>query len=279
MMDNITESVGNTYIFANVKGGCGKTNLNYQLSNMLVSKGYKVLCVDGDPQHNLTKALTGKTPEKGLMELLCGECEFSDVIVQPYPDSQLLQNLYLLPCNYELFFFTNDDAEEDKSEKTKKSLLLKNIFDKAKADGNLDYDFIFFDTNPSISLITTNILIYAQNIVGVFDASLDSIEGFQFLESRIVKPIQTKINPDLKLFGMIINNSDKRTTFSTAVFKAIIRLYGDLVFDESITPSTKNKQSRAVRIPLVEYEPKHPSTLQFNTLAEEFLKRVGEING
>lgn len=278
-MDNIAKSIGNTCIFCNVKGGVGKTNVLYQLASVISSMGYSVLCVDGDPQHNLTKALIGKTPDKGLMELLCGECEFTDIIVQPYPDSQLLQNLYLLPCNYELFFFTNDDTEEDKSNKTKNPLLLKNIFDKAKADGNLDYDFIFFDTNPSISLITTNILIYAQNIVGVFDASLDSIEGFQFLESRIVKPIQAKINPDLRLFGMIINNSDKRTIFSTSVFKAIIRLYGDLVFDESITPSTKNKQSRAVRIPLVEYEPKHASTLQFNALAEEFLKRVGDVNG
>jgi chromosome partitioning protein len=276
---SIVSDCNNTYIFCNVKGGVGKTNLLYQSAGVISSMGYSVLCVDGDPQHNLTKALIGKTPKLGLMELLYGECKFTDVILRPYPDSALLQNIYLLPCNYELFFFTNDEEEYEHKNTIKKPLLLKTIFDKAKIDGYMDYDFIFFDTNPSISLITTNILIYAKNIVGVFDASLDSIEGFQFLENRIVKPIQDKINHDLKLFGMIINNSDRRTTFSAAVLKTIIRLYGDLVFDESITPSTKNKQSRAARIPLIEYEPKHPSTLQFNALTLEFLKRIGETNG
>ena len=55
-------------------------------------------------------------------------------------------------------------------------------------------------------------------------------------------------------------------------------LYGDAVFDTIISPSVKNKESRAMRLPLAEYDPKHNSSLQFAQLAKEFVKRVGVVN-
>lgn len=263
-------SKGKSFAFCNVKGGCGKTMSIFQLSGCLSAKGYKILCIDADPQHNLSKAFIDNTPDKGLVEVLNNECYFQEVIQQPYPDNEKLKNIYLLPCNYDLFFFENDGNNE-------KVLTLNRIMKQAEKDNLLDYDFIFIDTNPAINLISTNVLIYTDNIVSIFDSSLDSIEGFEFMEERIIKDIRKNINFDLKIFGVILNNNDRRTNFSMLMFKTITKKYGDTAFDTVISPSIKNKESRAARLPLIEYEPKHASTLQFLDLADEFIKRIGDV--
>lgn len=254
----------NTFGFLNCKGGCGKTNVMYMLSSFLSDRGYKVLCVDTDGQHNLSKAFLGKSPVQGLSNVLDGECDVNDVIMQPYPNSNKLENIYLLPCNYELFFFVEDGQPN-------KVLRLKQVMENLK----MKFDFIFVDTNPSISLITTSVLLYISNIIGVLDASLDSIEGFQFLEKNIIKEIQKSANKDLKIFGIIQNNHDRRTNFTQAMIDTTEKLYKDYLFKTILSPSYINKESRAARIPLVEYDAKHPSSMQFSDLAGEFLRRVG----
>lgn len=251
----------------NVKGGTGKTNVSFQMSGFLSSMGYKVLCIDADPQHNLTKSYINNTPNNGLMELLNGECSFEDIVMQPYKDNDTLKNIYLLPCNYDLFFFNNDNGNNKPNK-------LKTIMDKEYENGNLNYDIILIDTNPAINLINTNVFVYAENMIGVFDTSLDSLEGFRYLESKVIKPIQEKANPNLKLLGVVMNNNS-RNNFSMAMLKTVTRLYGDLVFDEIISISVKNKESRMYKIPLVTYCPKHTSFDQFKALTKEFLERLG----
>lgn len=257
----------NTYGFLNCKGGCGKTNVLYMLSSFLSERGYRVLCIDTDGQHNLSKAFLNKTSSKGLSNVLDGECSVKDVIVQPYPNIPSLKNIYLLPCNYELFFYV-EDGQPNKVLKFKQTM----------GDINSEYDFVFIDTNPSISLITTSVLLYIRNIVGVLDASLDSIEGFQFLEHNIIKEIQKEANKNLKIFGIIQNNHDRRTNFTQAMMDATEKLYKKYLFKTIITPSYVNKEARAARLPLVEYNPKHPSAIQFSDLTGEFLRRVGVNN-
>jgi chromosome partitioning protein len=252
----------------NVKGGTGKTNVSFQISGFLSALGYKVLCIDADPQHNLTKSYINYTPDNGLMELLNDECSFTDIVIQPYKDNDVLSNIYLLPCNYDLFFFNNDNGNNKPNK-------LKTIMDAEYDKGNLNYDVILIDTNPAISLINTNVFVYADNIIGVLDTSLDSLEGFKYLETKVIKPIQEKVNPNLKLFGIVINNNSK-TNFSMAMLKTVTRLYGDLVFDEIISTSVKNKESRASKQPLVTYCPKHSSYTQFESLTKEFVERLGD---
>jgi chromosome partitioning protein len=258
-----------TFVISSLKGGTGKTNTCNQLCAQLSSKGYKVLCIDADPQHNLTKSMVNETPTKGLMELLNNECTIEDVIQIPFPDDDNLKNISLLPCNYELFFFEKDGNKQ-------KPMLLRDTMNKAFDEGKLNYDFIFIDTNPAINLISTSAFIYGENIIGVLDASIDSLEGFKYLESTIIKSVQENVNPSLKIFGVVINNNDRRTNFSTVMLKTVIRKYGDLLFDTMINPSVKNKESRAARIPLVSYAPKHDSSIQFEKLANEFIERIGE---
>ena len=113
----------------------------------------------------------------------------------------------------------------------------------------------------------------------LLDASTDSIEGFTFLENKIINPIREKANKELNVSGIILNNNDKRSNFSNAVLKTIIRLYGDKAFDTNILASIKHKESRASRLPIIEYDPKHDASKLYELLTNEFLERFGENNG
>lgn len=255
--------------FSNVKGGCGKTNSIINIAASLSKLNYKVLCIDVDPQHNLSKSFLDKTCENGLMEVLQGNCNIEDVIVTPYKNHETLGNIYLLPCNYNLFFFIEDG-------KFNKVLTLKNILDKARNENKLNYDFILLDTNPSISLISTSVLLYTNKIIGVLDSSLDSLEGFRYLERTIIKEVkESNMNKELTMFGMILNNMDKRTNFSNTMIDSVRQIYGDILFNQIITSSVKFKESRASRLPLLEYDNKSSSNEQIMNLTKEIIERLG----
>jgi chromosome partitioning protein len=251
-----------------VKGGVGKTMINYQVSGALSALNYKILCIDVDPQHNLSSAFLEEDYTNSLIDVLNDECTIKDVIIKPYPDDDILKNIDLIPCNYDLFYFDGDNASN-------KYLKLKQVLN----NSDLDYDFVLIDTNPAINILTANVLSCSDKVIGVLDNSLDSIKGFQYLENTIMKDIKESINPNLDVLGIVLNNSDSRSKIGTTTMKTIVRLYGDKLFDTDISASIKNKESRTAKQPLVVYEPKHKSTLQFINLTNEILERLGVKNG
>lgn len=247
----------------NIKGGTGKTTVLYQMSCVLSERGKKVLLVDCDPQHNLTKSFVKKSPTNGVYELLTGDVKLEDVILQPFANREELSNIYLIPCNYNLFLYEKDSTKTNQ------------IFDLSKQIGRLkNFDYILFDTNPSLSFILTSVLTATEDIVSVFDASADSLDGFLFLERQLIKDIQSTVNKDLKVKGIIFNNHDRRTNFSSNMISAVKQVYGDLVFDTIITPSYRNKESRIECDPMITFDRRHQSTLQWIDLASEFEKRM-----
>lgn len=255
-------SIGN----CNIKGGVGKSMTVYQVSGYLSNLGYKVLCIDADPQHNLSKAYSNHEYEYSLMDLLDNKVKFKDVVITPYKDDEILKNIDLIPSNFDLFYF---DVNE------KNYLKLKEVLD----NSNLDYDFILIDTNPSINILTANVLSYVDYVIGIFDSSADSITGFQYLEKSIMKSVRDSVNPKLDVLGIVLNNNDTRSRIGTLTMKTIVRLYGDKLFDTDISASVKNKESRTAKLPLVSYEPKHKSAMQFEQLTNEIIERLGELNG
>lgn len=246
-------------LLGTVKGGTGKTNTAYQLSACLSERGYRVINIDCDAQNNLTKAMLGKAPDEGLFDVLCNKCNITDVVYTPYEDIDKLKNIDIIPCNYNLFNY-----KEGKS-----TILLE----KLKPIESF-YDICIIDTNPSLSAILTNAIVACNYVLGVLDASLDSVEGFEFLKNNIIDEIKETINPNLKIIGILLNNNNRNTQFSSELLQVVNKKYKDLMFKSMITPSTIHKESRAARLPLVEYCPRHQATLQLNDLTIELIKRL-----
>jgi chromosome partitioning protein len=233
----------------------------FQLAGFLSDRGYKVLCVDLDPQGNLTRAFLGQKPDTGMYELLSGEVTFKDIVKQPYPDNNKLKNIYLLPTTYDLFYF---------KEGTYAPMHLKDEL--SKYDGA--YDFVLIDTNPSISFTTLNALIYANFIFGVLDASLDSIDGFQYLTEEIVEQIREHVSKDLKIIGVLLNENDRRKNITKEILKVMQNVYNKLLFDTYISVSAKAEESRVAKLPIIEYDPRGIATDQYAALTTELIKRL-----
>lgn len=255
-------------VFTNLKGGCGKSMLIFQLAGMLSDRGLKVLVIDSDPQNNLSRAFTGRTHKYGLYEVLNNEISVNKAIIQPYKKTQYdsLKNIYLLPCNYDLFLYEKDSNNPQQIFELKEKLnTLKN------------FDYVLVDTNPSLSFVLTSVYAYVDYYIGVFDISNDALDGFVFLENTIIKNIKEKVNPKLTFKGIIINNR-KISNFNTQCINAIRSRYKDSVFSTVISDSVVNKESRALNLPVIVYDAKHPATMQYAQIASEFLKRMESDN-
>ena len=139
--------------FANIKGGVGKTTTCFNICGVLAGADYKVLCIDVDPQGNLSDNFFGADNynRKGLNELIMGEVKLSDVIRQPYPDHPFLKNIWAITADVEMFYIVENCPSFETEYIFKLKQLLKDVED--------NFDFCLLDTNPSPSLLTTQWLI------------------------------------------------------------------------------------------------------------------------
>lgn len=254
--------------FANIKGGVGKSTTCFNISGILAEAGYRVLCIDVDPQGNLSDNFFGadEINRKGLNELILGEASLSEVLRQPYPDHPFLKNIWAITSDVELFYIVDNCPAFETEYIFKLKQLLNGIEDK--------FDFCILDTNPSPSLLTNSMAYcYADYIIGVFDISMHSVKGFEYLR-RIIKDIQDLVNPNLELLGIVINSTDRRTNFSSAIVNNVKSIYKDLVFPSHITLSTKIKESAIDTLPISVYDPNGISRLQYASLVSDILKKI-----
>ena len=139
---------------SNQKGGSGKTSSTVLLTLAIASTGMKVLIVDCDPQAGSTSFLLPHHPDiMGLFDMLVGE----DVIPQTInrngitfdlmPSDHRLDKIYATMSPYEL-------------ERFKK----------------LPYDYIIFDTPPTVQGITRAAAIIADKIIIPADISRATIK-------------------------------------------------------------------------------------------------------
>jgi len=153
-----------THIIAlsNQKGGVGKTTCTRELGIYLASTGKRVLVVDCDPQGNLSKSLLDD-PEPGLYEALTGS-EFH--LPSGYPGMQILCGDVRLAL-LEKSLLGELDAY----------IRIKELL----TDGNgflfSNFDYILFDTPPSLGVLTINALTAAQHVIIPMNPSLYSMQG------------------------------------------------------------------------------------------------------
>ena len=138
---------------ANQKGGVGKTTTAVNLSAAIAQAGKKVLMVDLDPQGNTTSGFGRAVNERSsVYDALMGRAEVKNCI----QDTEI-KKLKLIGADIRLA-----GAEVELVSVNEREFYLKKLLGPVRND----YDFIFIDCPPSLSLLTLNALAAADSVLG-----------------------------------------------------------------------------------------------------------------
>lgn len=130
------------------KGGIGKTTTSVNLGAALALRGHRVLLIDTDTQANLAVCLGVNDYNKSLTDVLIHKAKAKEAIVPAR------KNLDLLPSTLGLF----KTQQRMVLEMAREELLSEAL---AEVEG---YDYHIIDCAPSLSLLTLNALIYADEV-------------------------------------------------------------------------------------------------------------------
>lgn len=222
-------------VFFNFKGGTGKTTICHQVAVHMALLGFKVLAIDCDPQAHLTYAL-GVTEEEENLTLY-------DVIVNKLPIKETIKNIYpgldIIPSDLSL-----TRIELPLSHSINREKILNKIIEPLKKE----YDFIFIDTNPTISILNQNTTYCADVVNIVCETQPFSLKGLEMLV-RELKDFSIAMDQPIN-YKIIPNKYESKTATSQEVLGSLRHDYKEVVMESIIRRSEDMNISAKKRMPV-----------------------------
>jgi chromosome partitioning protein len=241
--------------FANQKGGVAKTTTTLNLAAAFAEEGHRVLCIDMDPQGNLTmsQGIDPDTLEVSMFDVLVHDMSIREVIRRREVD---------VACSS----IDLAGAEIAMSMKIGRERSL----DKALRQVSEDYDFICIDTPPSLGLLTINALTAADKVIVPVQCEYLSMRGLIQLQNTL-SMIRENLNPDVDIAGILPTMVDSRTLHAKEAIEILEENFGDRVFGARIRKTIRFAEAPVKGMSVLKYDPTGTAADAYRQLAKEVL--------
>src|SRR5437868_14959760 len=248
-------SVASVIAFANQKGGVAKTTTTLNLGVALAEVGHRVLCVDLDPQGNLTMS-QGWNPDEI-------ERSMFDVLVHRLPITELVRK-----GEIDVAVSSIDLAG---AELALSSMIgRERALEKALLPVREAYDWIMIDTPPSLGLLTVNAFVAATGVIVPVQTEYLSLRGLVQLENTL-SMVRENLNPRVEIIGIVPTMYDRRLTHSREADEILRENFGDLVYNTRIRKTIRFAEAPVKGASVLAHHPSGEAAAMYRDLAKEVL--------
>ncbi len=253
--------MGKIIVFANQKGGVGKTTSAVNVAAAMGARGKKVLLVDLDPQGNTSSGvgINKKNMKLSSYDVVIGRSSAESCIV-----ATEFPNLSVIPSNISLA-----GAEFELVSIEKREYRLKNALTLIKDA----YDYIIIDCPPSLGILTVNSLVASDAVIVPMQCEYYSIEGLSQLLSTI-RSVKRLYNPNLELLGILITMYNGRLNLSSQVMFELKKYYASKLFKTTILRNVKLSEAPGYGMPVIYYDKHCKGTEAYYAVTDEILERI-----
>ena len=249
----------------NQKGGVGKTTTVINLAAGLAASKKKILVIDLDPQGNATTGLGHSNidgSEKNIYNALNGSKNISEVIQKTE-----INNLDIITSNVDLSGLEVETAGDNA-----RAFILRDKLSEFFSENSSDYNHIFIDCPPSLSLLTVMALVASNSLIVPLQTEFFALEGLTQLVKTIDR-VKKSLNSDLSIRGIILTMYDKRNKLSSQVEKEARDYFKEKVYNTVIPRNVRLSEAPSHGIPVLIYDKNCPGSKSYINLTEEFLNQ------
>ena len=248
----------NIIAVANQKGGVGKTTTVVNLGAALARKGKSVLCIDFDPQANLTNYVDGCEPRENSIASVMRAA----VLFQP---ADIRETIYhserfgfdFIPSDLRL-----SEADIYLATAMSRETVLRRVLEPVRQA----YDYILIDCNPSLGLLLTNVLVASNQVIVPVQTQYFATQGLSSLEG-VIGNVRMTLNADLSTVNILLTF---KTSVANAVTETLREQYPNAVFATEIT-----RRQEAVNSSMMGKPAGGDTGAEYRALADELIAREG----